>query len=95
MFQSIDFNQLAQAMSQMGIQRPMAPSAPAPPNPVINPVAPPAPPAKEEDPKVKYAMQLAKMKEMGFENEEENLKALTATHGIIDAAIERLINMIK
>ena len=57
--------------------------------------AAPAPAAAPIDPKVKYAVQLAKMKEMGFINEEVNLDALKATNGIIDAAIERIINMLK
>lgn len=72
-------------------------------NPAANPLsgnvaaqlAPLIPPAPVEDPKVKYANQLAKMKEMGFINEEVNLDALKATHGIIDAAIERIITMMK
>ena len=63
----------------------MTPAAPAAPAPAAAPI----------DPKVKYAVQLAKMKEMGFINEEVNLDALKATNGIIDAAIERIINMLK
>lgn len=47
------------------------------------------------DPKVLYATQLDKMKEMGFFNEEVNLDALKATNGNIDSAIERILNMLK
>lgn len=63
----------------------MPPAAPAAPAPAAAPI----------DPKVKYAVQLAKMKEMGFLNDEVNLDALKATNGIIDAAVERIINMLK
>lgn len=104
-------NQLAQAMQQMGMVRPPAAPAstgvsqptgsasqpaaplfvpPAAPNPAV-----PSPAAQPEDFKAKYAVQLGKMKEMGFINEEVNLEALKATHGIIDAAIERILTMLK
>jgi ubiquilin len=46
------------------------------------------------DPKVLYAPQLAELKSMGFLNEEFNLEALQATHGNVDAAIERIITML-
>ena len=104
-------SQLAQAMQQMGMGMPppasyapsgvtqptgTVPQGPAPSAPTAS-SAPfvPAPAAQPEDLKVKYANQLAKMKEMGFINEEVNLDALKATHGIIDAAIERIITMLK
>ncbi len=54
--------------------------------------APAGPPV---DPKVKYAAQLEKMKEMGFTNEEVNLEALKATNGNIEAAVERILSMLK
>ena len=63
-----------------------------PPAPMTAPTAPPAPPV---DPKVKYAAQLEKMKEMGFLNDDVNLDALKATNGNIEAAIERIITMLK
>lgn len=63
--------------------------------PVPTGIPRPVPTGPPMDPKEKYAIQLAKMKEMGFTNEEVNLDALKATNGIIDAAIERIINMIK
>jgi len=52
-------------------------------------------PAPAVDPKVKYASQLEKMKEMGFTNEAVNLEALIATGGNVEAAVERLLTMLK
>lgn len=60
--------------------------------PTAAPAAPAAPPM---DPKVQYAVQLDKMKEMGFVNEEVNLEALKATNGNVEAAIERILSMLK
>ena len=57
--------------------------------------AAPAPTTPPVDPKVKYATQLEKMKEMGFSNEAANLEALQATNGNIEAAIERMLSMFK
>jgi hypothetical protein len=94
-------NQVAQMMAQMGYPRPFVPpAAPAPasgfPNPQPSFPAPaPQTTAPPVDPKVLYAVQLVKLKEMGFTNEEVNLDALKATHGIIDAAIERILTMLK
>ena len=45
-----------------------------------------------EELKTKYAESNQKLKEMGFNNEEDNLKALYKTEGNLDAAVERLIN---
>jgi hypothetical protein len=75
--------------------QPAAPLYVPPVSPLFVPPAAPSPAAQPEDYKAKYANQLAKMKEMGFINEEVNLEALKATHGIIDAAIERIITMLK
>lgn len=41
-----------------------------------------------------YSVQLQKMKDMGFINEESNIKALQAASGDVNVAIERLLNML-
>ena len=41
-----------------------------------------------------YSSQLEKMREVGFINEESNIKALQAAGGDVNAAIERLLNML-
>lgn len=43
----------------------------------------------------KYKTQLEQMEVMGFTNKETNLEALKATGGNVEAAIERLFNMIS
>ena len=43
---------------------------------------------------VNYGTQLTQMKEMGFVNEEVNLDALKVTNGNVNAAVERILNMI-
>jgi ubiquilin len=52
------------------------------------------PPVDNVDPKVKYANELESMKEMGFVNEETNIEALKSANGNVQAAIERLLNML-
>ncbi len=47
------------------------------------------------DPKEKYKEQNNKLKEMGFINDELNIKALEKTEGNFDAAVERLLNMLN
>ncbi len=47
------------------------------------------------DPKEKYKEQNKKLKEMGFINDELNIKALEKTGGNVDAAVERLLNMLN
>jgi ubiquilin len=42
----------------------------------------------------KYKEQLKTMEEMGFINKDENLKALIATSGNVELAIERMINLL-
>ena len=46
------------------------------------------------DYKALYGTQLSQMKEMGFVNEEVNLEALKVTNGNVNAAVERILNMI-
>lgn len=52
-------------------------------------------PDPTEDYKKNYATQLKSMKEMGFLNEEVNLEMLINTQGNVEAAIERLLSMLK
>ncbi len=47
------------------------------------------------DPKEKYKDQNERLKEMGFVNEEQNFQALEKTGGNVDAAVERLLNMLN
>jgi len=42
----------------------------------------------------KYATQLTQLELMGFTNKQTNLDALKATGGNVDAAVERILNMI-
>lgn len=48
----------------------------------------------EEEPKVKYASQIAQMKEMGFPDEDTNAQVLKETNGNVQIAVERLLNML-
>lgn len=47
-----------------------------------------------QNPRDQYATQLQAMKDMGFINEEANLKALQATGGNVNAAVERLLSIL-
>ena len=58
------------------------------------PGAAPRAAAPEVDPKVKYASELAKLREIGFINDDVNAEALKATGGNINAAIERILAML-
>ena len=49
----------------------------------------------QEQLKEKYKEQIGKIKDMGFDNEEDIANALKKTNGNIDAAIERLISGLK
>ncbi len=44
------------------------------------------------NPAIIYREQLARLNEMGFTDAEANIAALTATGGILDAALDRLIS---
>lgn len=46
------------------------------------------------DPKVTYKTQLEQLKSMGFTNETVNIEALKATGGNVDAAVDRILNML-
>ncbi|CAG9317244.1 unnamed protein product [Blepharisma stoltei] len=47
-----------------------------------------------QNPREIFSAQLQRMKEMGFINEEANIKALQASGGNVELAIERLLNML-
>ncbi len=49
-------------------------------------------PAAAPTPAVRYATQLRQLNDMGFSDEAANIRALTATSGNVNAAIERLLN---
>lgn len=53
--------------------------------PAASPAAPPA-----VDPAVQYASQLQQLQDMGFTDAAANIRALVATSGNVNAAIERL-----
>jgi ubiquilin len=42
-------------------------------------------------PEERFATQLAQLQEMGFFDTQENIRALTATAGNVNAAVERLL----
>ena len=46
------------------------------------------------DYKTLYASQLQQLQGMGFVNEAVNIDALKATNGNVEAAVERLLNML-
>ena len=87
--------------SPMGGANPFAPGA----NPfAANPFMPPSPPAAGgaanaattaqpllPPPEVRFAAQLAQLESMGFSDRAANLRALTATNGNVNAAVERLL----
>jgi len=76
---------LAQMMANM--YRPPIPSQPT----VNQNPAPSTVP--QEDLKKKYAAELKQMKEMGFENEAENIKALQETNGNVFEAVDKVANL--
>lgn len=48
--------------------------------------------ASSEPPEVRFQAQLAQLNEMGFFDPEENIRALLATGGNVNAAVEKLLN---
>lgn len=53
--------------------------------------APAAPPAPSRSPEVQYEVQLQQLDGMGFTDRDANIRALVATNGNVNAAIERLL----
>jgi len=47
------------------------------------------------NPREAYKEQNERLKEMGFINEDANFEALKKTGGNVDAAVERLLNMLN
>ncbi len=54
--------------------------------------AAPAAAAPVQDPAVRFASQLQQLQDMGFGDQAANLRALQASHGNVNAAVERLLN---
>jgi len=52
-------------------------------------------PSSNVDPKVAYADQNKQLKDMGFTNDDLNFEVLKQTGGNVDAAVERLLNMLN
>jgi len=52
-------------------------------------------PQQQGDPKEIYKSQLEQLSSMGFTNESVNIEALKATGGNVEAAVERLLNMMS
>lgn len=52
-------------------------------------------PQSTQDPKEAYKEQNKALKDMGFINEELNLEVLQKTGGNVDAAVERLLNLLN
>ncbi len=61
--------------------------------PTAAPVVAPQPEAV--DPRVLYKDQLAQMKDMGFDNEEINIKALKETNGDAFEAVDKIVKMLE
>ena len=78
--QSFDLGAMMQLLNQNGAAGPLAAGAAAAP-----PAAPPANPGQS------YAAQLQTLTEMGFFDADANLRALVATGGNVQAAVERLL----
>lgn len=55
------------------------------------PVAPAAPAAPAVAPEIRFATQISQLCDMGFFDTESNVRALTATGGNVNAAVERLL----
>ena len=53
---------------------------------------PASPQATQDPPEVRFQVQLAQLTDMGFFNVDENIRALLATGGNIQLAVERLLS---
>ena len=54
---------------------------------------PAAPAADTRPPEERFATQLQQLEQMGFTNKQNNIAALTATNGELNAAVDRLVGM--
>jgi ubiquilin len=52
----------------------------------------PTPSIVQVDPSIRFASQLSQLEGMGFDDRAANLRALVATNGNVNAAVERLLN---
>lgn len=64
----------------------------APTNENVNPLSSLLGSLPTVPPEQRFARQLNQLEQMGFTNREDNIQALTATNGNVDAAIDRLLN---
>jgi len=55
------------------------------------PAYPPAAPVNQDPPAVRFAAQLEQLQNMGFTDVEANTRALVATNGNVNVAVERLL----
>lgn len=55
------------------------------------PAFPPAAPVNQDPPAVRFAAQLEQLQNMGFTDVEANTRALVATNGNVNVAVERLL----
>jgi ubiquilin len=78
-----DFLRLAMSMNTSGISGGQANA--------FGQFSPPAP-VSSEPPEVRFQNQLAQLNDMGFFDADENIRALLAAGGNVNAAIERLLN---
>lgn len=53
-----------------------------------------SPQVSQDPPEVRFQVQLAQLTEMGFYNVDENIRALLATGGNVQLAVERLLSSI-
>jgi len=74
---NLDFSSLLTQMNQMSTGA--SPAVPVSTQP-------------QQSPEIRYASQLSQLNDMGFVNAEDNIRALVATGGNINAAVERLLN---
>ncbi len=48
-------------------------------------------PVRQQPPEERYASQLVRLEEMGFTDRQQNIRALTAAHGDVDAAVNLIV----
>lgn len=56
---------------------------------------PPPPPQNNQNLEETYKDQLQRLEEMGFTNKQVNIQVLQQCFGNVDAAVERLLNMMN
>ena len=91
-----EFIRMTMAMSMNPSMNPLTNPAVNSGTPQANPLSafsfPSPAPASNELPEIRFQTQLAQLNDMGFFDPDENIRALLATGGNVNAAIERLLN---